>query len=150
LDYLNATLDVRATITSLGTENLPKTRQSIRTLPLTPEVLAAFKSQEKRSRMLGDYIFPDPTTGKRYSGVMPFHKRFARLLVLAGVKHRGPNQMRHTFATLHIAAGESITWVSKMLGHRNITTTIEHYNKYVPNLTRHDGSAFEKVFKEGT
>lgn len=149
LDYINATLDIRATVTSLGTENLPKTKHSLRTLSLTPEVLAAFRSQEKRSRMLGDYVFPDPLTGKRYAYSKDFHKRFARLLVLAGLKHRGPNQMRHTFATLHIAAGESITWVSKMLGHSSVKTTMEHYNKYIPNLTRQDGSAFEKVFKGG-
>lgn len=148
LDYLNATIDVRATINSLGGENLPKTKQSIRTLHLTPEVLAAFRSQEKRSRMLSEYIFPDPATGKRYANAKAFQKMFTRLLVLARVKHRGPNQMRHTFATLHIAAGENITWVSSMLGHRSVATTMEHYNKHIPNLTRNDGSAFERAFKE--
>ncbi|MDX2497297.1 MAG: hypothetical protein QNL11_05260, partial [Desulfobacterales bacterium] len=47
--------------------------------------------------------------------------------------------------TLHIAAGESISWVSKMLGHADVQTTLKRYNRFVPNLTREDGSAFEKI-----
>jgi integrase len=57
-------------------------------------------------------------------------------------------QMRHTFATLHIAAGESITWVSKMLRHSDVETTLKRYNRFIPNLMREDGSAFEKVFNK--
>lgn len=55
--------------------------------------------------------------------------------------------MRHTFATLHIAAGESITWVSQMLGHSNVEVTLKKYNRFIPNLTREDGSAFEMVME---
>ena len=54
--------------------------------------------------------------------------------------------MRHTFATLNIGAGENITWVSKMLGHSDVVVTLKKYNRFVPNLTGRDGSAFEKVF----
>ena len=57
--------------------------------------------------------------------------------------------MRHTFATLHIAAGENISWVSKMLGHSNVEITLKKYNRFVPNLTREDGSAFEKIMGSG-
>jgi integrase len=53
--------------------------------------------------------------------------------------------MRHTFATLNIAAGESITWVSQTMGHSNVEVTLKKYNRFIPNLTRDDGSAFEAV-----
>jgi len=52
--------------------------------------------------------------------------------------------MRHTFATLHIAVGENISWVSKMLGHSSVEITLKKYNRFVPNLTRKDGSLFAK------
>ena len=148
LDYYSATLDIRATMTKQSTEGPPKTKQSARTLTLTEECLEAFRRQEKRSRLLGEYIFTDPVTGKRYATENVFASRFMIWQRVAGLKQRSPNQMRHTFATLHIAAGESITWVSKMLGHRNVTTTMEHYNKYIPNLTQNDGSAFENALKK--
>ncbi len=38
---------------------------------------------------------------------------------------------RHTFATLMLTNGEDILWVSQMLGHANISTTMKYYIKYV-------------------
>ncbi|MBW1825105.1 MAG: tyrosine-type recombinase/integrase [Deltaproteobacteria bacterium] len=80
----------------------------------------------------------------------PFTDAFLRkkvryLLKMAGLKYRPPKQMRHTFATLHIAAGENITWVSKMLGHSSVEITLKKYNRFVKNLTHEDGSEFEKI-----
>jgi integrase len=49
--------------------------------------------------------------------------------------------MRHTFATLAISTGENINWVARMLGHKSPVVTLERYNRFVPNLTRHDGRA---------
>lgn len=72
-------------------------------------------------------------------------EQFAYWLKRAGLKHRPPKQMRHAFATLHIGAGESISWVSRMLGHADVEITLKKYNRFVPNLTREDGSAFEKI-----
>ena len=74
-----------------------------------------------------------------------FAKAFRYRLRLADIKPRPPKQMRHTFATLHIGSGESISWVSKMLGHSDVQITLKRYNRFIPNLTRDDGSAFENV-----
>jgi len=129
-------------------EGPPKTPNSKRTLDLSDEVIKAFKRQEKRSRMVCGHIFHNSASNQRYNSLGDFQHRFRSILKMAGLKYRNPNQMRHTFATLHIAAGENITWVSKMLGHRDVKTTLSRYNKFIPNLTRHDGSAFENAFKK--
>jgi integrase len=57
------------------------------------------------------------------------------------LRYRPPYQMRHTFATLAISAGENINWVARMLGHKSPVVTLEKYNRFVPNLTRADGTA---------
>lgn len=57
-------------------------------------------------------------------------------------------QTRHTFATLAIQSGEQIGWVSKQLGHTNDEMVIRHYAKFIPNLTRQDGSALSRVMGE--
>ena len=75
-------------------------------------------------------------------------KKFRHLLRLAGLKYRPPVQMRHTFATLNIAAGENITWVSKTLGHASVEITLKRYNRFVPNLTRQDGAAFDEMMEK--
>jgi len=147
LDYHNKQITINRTL-SAGKEGPPKTPNSKRTLDLSDEVIKAFKRQEKRSRMVCEHIFHNSASNQRYNSLGDFQHRFRSILKLAGLKYRNPNQMRHTFATLHIAAGENITWVSKMLGHRDVKTTLSRYNKFIPNLTRHDGSAFENAFKK--
>ena len=71
--------------------------------------------------------------------------KFSFYLRLAKLKYRPPKQMRHTFATLNLAAGEQPSWVSKTLGHSNVDITFKKYNRFIPNLTREDGSAFEGI-----
>ena len=76
-----------------------------------------------------------------------FSHRWAHLLRMAGLSYRSMKQTRHTFATLHLAAGESVTWVARVLGHSSPKVTFDYYNAYVPNLTREDGSAFERIME---
>jgi len=55
-----------------------------------------------------------------------------RALLAAEVEHRPLYQMRHTSATLALAAGAGIYWVSTQLGHTNIQTTLKHYARFLP------------------
>ncbi len=62
-----------------------------------------------------------------------------------GLKRRRPYQTRHTTATLWLAAGENPEWIAKQLGHSTTKMLFEVYSRYVPNLTRQDGSAFNSL-----
>ena len=43
-----------------------------------------------------------------------------------------PHDLRHTYATLRIAKGDNIVDVSKQLGHKNISITLDTYTHWVP------------------
>ncbi len=58
----------------------------------------------------------------------------------AGLKRRDVYNTRHMFATYALASGEDPGWVAKMLGHTTLLTLMTRYQRYVPNLTRQDGS----------
>jgi integrase len=47
-----------------------------------------------------------------------------------------------------LAAGESPEWVAKTLGHVDTSMIYKTYGRYIPNLTRKDGSAFDRQFLE--
>lgn len=41
-----------------------------------------------------------------------------------------------------LAAGESPEWIAMVLGHANTSMLFRVYSRFVPNLTRQDGQAF--------
>ncbi len=120
-----------------------KTVHSDREISLRPAVIDALNRQKTRTMLVGEFVFLNHNQEPWAATTM--HHQFKNRLKLAGLKVRSPKQMRHTFATLHIGAGESISWVSKTLGHADVKTTLDKYNRFIPNLTREDGSAFENV-----
>lgn len=65
----------------------------------------------------------------------------------AGLKARNPYQTRHTYATLLLAAGESPEWIANQMGHTTATMLFRVYSRYVPNLMRRDGTAFEALLQ---
>lgn len=69
------------------------------------------------------------------------------LLCHLGLRARRPYQTRHTAATLWLAAGENPEWIAKQMGHTTTEMLFRVYSRYVPNLTRRDGSAFDNLIK---
>jgi integrase len=67
------------------------------------------------------------------------------LLRHLGLRARSPYQTRHTSATLWLASGENPEWIARQMGHANTEMLFRVYSRYVPNLTRNDGSAFERL-----
>jgi integrase len=66
----------------------------------------------------------------------------------AGLRYRTMYQTRHTFATLALSSGEDLGWVALMLGHTSSEMVIRRYHRFIPNLTRRDGSALSRLTEE--
>ena len=58
------------------------------------------------------------------------------------IKERPIYNLRHTFASQLISKGADITWVSKMLGHKDITITLKVYTKFIKE---DDDIRFKKI-----
>jgi integrase len=124
----------------LGLTGIPKAAGSLRDIDLLPPVREALTAQKAMSWLLGGYVFVDakqqPVNQELFR-----QKAWEPVLKRLHLRYRPPYQMRHTFATLAISAGENINWVARMLGHKSPVVTLEKYNRFVPNLTRADGKA---------
>lgn len=59
-------------------------------------------------------------------------------LARAKVRHRGPNQCRHTFASQMLSNYVSMEWVARQLGHTDTTMVKKHYGRWIhddsPNM----------------
>lgn len=64
------------------------------------------------------------------------------------LRPRRPYQTRHTAATLWLAAGENPEWIAKQMGHTTTEMLFRVYSRFVKNLTRRDGSAFEQLIRQ--
>ncbi|WP_286740449.1 Arm DNA-binding domain-containing protein [Psychrobacter sp. UBA3068] len=122
----------------------PKTQESYRAIQMSPWVYDALKEQQAVTYKRSDYVFCSHTGEPLdYNNV---NKRvWHPTLKVLGLKKRNAYQTRHTAATLWLAAGESPEWIASQMGHSTTKMLFNTYSRYVPNMTRQDGSAFEAL-----
>ena len=68
---------------------------------------------------------------------------FAKVLKRAGLPWHTPYDLRHTFATLHLAKGHPITYVSAQLGHSDPSTTLRWYAHWLPSSNKRFADALD-------
>lgn len=68
---------------------------------------------------------------KPYFSHIVLARRFKKLLNALKIKDRYLYNLRHTFASNMIGEGYNILWVSKMLGHKDISITMKIYARYI-------------------
>ena len=74
--------------------------------------------------------------GKPVDAMNFLHRVWAPLLGKAGLRRIRFHDLRHTFASLLIQAGESLAYVKDQLGHSSIKITVDLYGHLVPGANR--------------
>lgn len=126
-----------------GELNYTKNDGSFRTIEMPQMVVDALKNQKGAT---GNEAFVFCTRiGSPLSHKNVTKRVWYPLLRHLGLRKRRPYQTRHTAATLWLAAGENPEWIARQMGHTTTEMLFRVYSRYVPNLTRRDGSAFERL-----
>ena len=95
----------------------------------------------------GGHVFHDPRTDAPYATDKQFREwQWRRAMLRAGVRYREPRQLRHTYATWLIGAGENIKWVSRQMGHESTQMTLDTYAKWIPDMNPDAGSRAEALW----
>lgn len=146
VDFERRLILVRESIV-LKEEDELKTDGSIRDIQMTQIVFDALKAQRQASDELATYVFSNrerkPIDNKNL--ISRVWNPLLRHLELA---LRRPYQMRHTAATLWLASGEAPEWIARQLGHTSTEMLFRVYSRYVPNLTRRDGTAMDRLLNQ--
>ncbi len=146
VDFESRQILIRETLVH-GEMTYTKTDGSQREIHMSQPVYEALLAQQK-------------VTGKKQfvfctrDGSPLLHRNVSRriwhpTLERLGLKRRTPSQTRHTAATLWLASGEAPEWIARQMGHTTTEMLFRVYSRYVPNLTRQDGSAFERLLQSG-
>lgn len=113
----------------------PKTEKSKRVIPLMDIAIEALEIQKKRQELMEEtyksnyhnqgFVF----SGKEgsYMSQRPFMKQYHNFLKKYGISDVRFHDLRHTFASLMLEAGESPKIIQELLGHSTITTTMDIY-----------------------
>ena len=109
----------------------PKTKSSIRTIPLTDLLIQHLKDlKEQNSKIYG---FKENWYVLNYYKPLPFsllRDRKNKICDLAGVKRIRLHDFRHSCASLLISKGANITLVARYLGHTKIDETLNTYSHF--------------------
>ncbi len=144
VDFEGQRLLIRESFSKGRTEGL-KTDGSQRDVDMSSVVKSALAEQLKLTGE-GRYVFCAPG-----GGPVDAHNFTQRvwdpLLRYLAIKRRRPYECRHTAATLWLAAGENPEWIARQLGHTSTEMLFRVYSRYVPNLTRNDGSAMDRMLR---
>lgn len=109
----------------------PKTDAGRRVIPFTAGALEALQRQHERTGGMGGRVFRDTRYMSPWRGDQPLRKRWTRILAKAEVRYRNPYQTRHTFASVHLAAGRSVLQVAKWMGHETVEMLQRHYGRWI-------------------
>ena len=142
VDFERRQILVRETLVR-SSMDYTKTDGSQREIAMSAPVYEALLAQRQRT---GDQAFVFCTANGTPLDNDNFTNRvWYPLLRHLGLAARRPYQTRHTCATLWLAAGENPEWVARQLGHCDTTMLFKTYSRFIPNLTRTDGSAFNAL-----
>jgi integrase len=159
LDLERGRLSIRQTLVKVDNRpelSEPKTEKSRRGIALDLEsvqVLRAHRGSSEELRLrLGaslneaDLVFSTPEG--RYLHPDWFARTFARLARAAGLPVIRLHDLRHTWATLALDAGVKVWDVSDILGHANISITLDLYRHAVAD-TQDEGTTKVARFVSG-
>lgn len=127
IDFVGQTLSIKRNVQRLtlaGRSQLlvqtPKSDCSVRTIPLTAEILLLLQNLPKPH---GEFVF----NGRKPLEPRTLQYRFAALLQSCGIRRRNFHTLRHTFASRYIEIGADVKSLSEILGHAGVNITMQLY-----------------------
>ena len=135
IDFDAKTISISKTIGETATGwavKTPKTEKSRRVLPMWDDVAVPLKEQQSRQAGVtglvipGKYILGD-NNGWNWVKPDKLTERIRTIARKAGVEVMHLHLLRHAFASFMIKNGTDVVTVSEMLGHSNVTTTLNIY-----------------------
>lgn len=149
VDFENNLILIRETLVKGKIQEGAKTYDSCRDIPMLPAVREALLRQRAQVPEGVEWVFcsqrGNPILTRNFTD-----RVWKPLLRLLKLDYRRPYQTRHTAATLMLQAGEAPEWIAQVLGHSNTQMLFSTYSRFVPNMTRQDGSAMNRLLAQQT
>lgn len=177
IDFENGLIDINHTLVYYAKDsqksrffiNDTKTPASKRVIPMTGRVREALLLEKEMQNILGigcnvevdgytDFVFLNRFGGLQHNGTL--NKVYKRIIRdcndVAFLKSKNPevllpnfscHNLRHTFATRLCESGANIKAIQNILGHEDITTTMDIYTDVTQEIRSEAAEALERYLK---
>ncbi len=123
----------------------PKTRAGIRAVVMAPTLVGTLKRHRLKSPP-GDLDLVFATEEEKpLNGSNLRQREFHAALRRAKLHRIRFHDLRHTYASLLIAAGENLKFIQNQLGHSSIQVTIDRYGHLIPAIQHGAGERLESL-----
>lgn len=130
IDFENRIIKVRSTVIRVKAENgksyddigIAKTDASIRDIPIFNKLFIQLLKMKKASN--SPFVISTKTD---FVNKRTYEYRYHKILKSAGIKDINYHALRHTFATRCIECGVDVKSLSEILGHSNVSVTLNTY-----------------------
>jgi len=115
-----------------GVVKAPKTEAGIRDVELIDEATAALIAQKSATFLAQEHVWHNPRVAGPWETDAQIRKTlWTPLCTRAGVRYRNPYQVRHTYASTLLTAGENPWYVAQQLGHADVEMVFRVYGKFI-------------------
>jgi integrase len=128
IDFLRRRATIAESVTLVGAQQVwgtPKGHER-RDVPI-PRFLVEQLAEHVKGKAPDDLVFSGVRGGGALRAPIFRHAAFDRAAEAIGMPGLHPHELRHTAASLAIAAGADVKVVQKMLGHKSATMTLDQY-----------------------
>ena len=147
IDFVHGTLQVRRTIArvahkgfTISEPKTPKSRRSIQLAQMAIDALKRHRIRQRELRLLAGPAWSDQRwvfcngVGNPIEATNMLRRSFRPLLTKAGLPIIRFHDLRHSVATLLLTAGIHPKIVQELLGHSQISLTLDTYSHVLPSL----------------
>ncbi len=159
IDFRNHIIHIRRNVTHDSNSNKfitgeLKTNSGKRDIPMTQTVhdllMVMKRQQEGKKQKVISFEFADHIFLNRNGKLLPnsnYDRCLEKLCVKAGIEKISMHTLRHTFATRCIESGMKPKTLQKILGHANISMTMDLYVHVTEDEKEKEMKKFEKLCK---
>lgn len=147
VDFNNRTLKINKILIyikrrGLVLERRTKTMAGLRIISITDSLCEFLKELKVISN--SNKIFAN--SNNNYDTHMNIRSRWIRACAEMDIEYKNMHALRHTWATLTISAGANIKVVSQMLGHKDVSTTMNIYQTVLKEHQEEVTSRMDSLF----
>jgi integrase len=153
IDLEGAVLSVRRALAESGKMKATKTKRSQRRVNLPRSIVEELRAHRDRMAVeklaACELVFPS-RCGMPMEPRSLYYQHFLPAMKRAGLRRIRFHDLRHTAATIRLAAGDNPKVVQEMLGHTKIETTLGVYGHVVPSMQEDSAALYDRLMSAET